>query len=85
MDIDVLIETWLSDSDMDTIWMESNGFKKDGYQISVINRIGMKGYGLALISGKNVTIKLLLWRVGLTAQHMQDCPIFFIQLNYVHK
>ena len=22
---------------------------------------------------------------GLTTQHMQDCPIFFIQLNHVHK
>ena len=22
---------------------------------------------------------------GLTAQHTQDCPIFFIQLNYVHN
>ena len=22
---------------------------------------------------------------GLTAQHMQDSPIFFIQLNYVHN
>ena len=22
---------------------------------------------------------------GPTAQHLQDCPIFFIQLNYVHK
>ena len=22
---------------------------------------------------------------GPTAQHMQDCPIFFIQLNHVHK
>ena len=36
--------------------MESNGFKKDGYQISVINKIGMKGGGLALIYGKNVTV-----------------------------
>ena len=22
---------------------------------------------------------------GPTAQHLQDCPIFFIQLTYVHK
>ena len=27
----------------------------------------------------------MLYRVGPTAQHTQDCPIFFIQLNYVHN
>ena len=27
-------------------------------------------------------LELLLWRAGPTAQHMQDSPIFFIQLNY---
>ena len=56
IDIAVITETWLTDSDMDAIWMKSNGFKKDGYQISVINRIGKNGGGLALIYGKNVTI-----------------------------
>ena len=30
-------------------------------------------------------LELLLWRAGLTAQHMQDSPIFFIQLNCVNK
>ena len=30
-------------------------------------------------------LELLLRRAGLTAQHLQDCPTFFIQLNYVHK
>ena len=30
-------------------------------------------------------LELLLWRAGLTAQHMQDFPIFFIQLKYVYK
>ena len=56
IDIVVVTETWLTDSDMDTIWMESNGFKKDGYQISAINRIGKKGVGLVHIYGKNVTV-----------------------------
>ena len=27
-------------------------------------------------------LELLLWRAGHTAQHMQDSPIFFLQLNY---
>ena len=30
-------------------------------------------------------LELLLWRAGLKAQHTQDCPIFFIQLNNVHN
>ena len=30
-------------------------------------------------------LELLLWRAGPTAQHMQDSPILFIQLKYVHK
>ena len=30
-------------------------------------------------------LELLLWRAGLTAQHMQYSPVFFIQLNYVHN
>ena len=36
--------------------MESNGFKKDDYQVSVIDNIGKKGDGLALIYGKSVTV-----------------------------
>ena len=42
IDIAVITKTWLTDSDMDAIWMEPNGFQKDVYQISVINRISMK-------------------------------------------
>ena len=30
-------------------------------------------------------LELLLWRAGPTAQHTPGCPIFFIQLNYVHN
>ena len=30
-------------------------------------------------------LELLLWRAGLTAQHMQDSPIFLIQWYYVHN
>ena len=38
-----------------------------------------------LYSTSTRQLELLLWIAGPTAQHMQDCPIFFIQLNYVHK
>ena len=30
-------------------------------------------------------LELLLWRAGPTAEHTQDSPIFFIQLNYVYN
>ena len=41
---------------MDEIWKESNRFKKDCYQVSVINRISKKGGSLALMYGKSVTV-----------------------------
>ena len=57
IDTAVITETWLTNSDMDAIWMESTEYKKDGYQVSTINRIDKKGSGLALIYGKGVTVK----------------------------
>ena len=54
--IAVITETWLTNSHMDAIWMVPNGFKKDSYQISAINRIGMKGSRLALIYSKDVPV-----------------------------
>ena len=38
---------------------------------------------LCIISTRH--LELLLWGAGLTAQHLQDHLIFFIQLNYVYK
>ena len=49
-------ETWLTNHVRDAIWMELNGFVKDGYQISAINRVGKKGGGLALIYRSNITV-----------------------------
>ena len=56
IDMATVTETWLTNSDMDAIWMESYGFIKDGYQISVINRIGKKGGGHALKYRSNITV-----------------------------
>ena len=56
IDIEVITETWLTNSVIDAIWMKSNEFKKDGYQVSAINRIGKKGSGFALIYGKSGTV-----------------------------
>ena len=55
IDMTIATETWLTDHDRDVIWMESNRFMKDGYQVSEINRVGKKGGGLALIYRSNIT------------------------------
>ena len=52
----VATETWLTNHDMDVIWMESNRFVKDEYQISAINRVGKKGAVLAVIYRSNITV-----------------------------
>ena len=49
IDMAIVTETWLTNSEMDVIWMESNGFIKDGYQISAVNRIGKEAGGIAVI------------------------------------
>ena len=56
IDMTIATETWLTDHDRDAICMESNGFVKDGYQISAINRVGKKGGGLVLIYKSNITV-----------------------------
>ena len=38
-----------------------------------------------LCSSSTRKLELLLWGAGPTAQHSQDCPIFFKKLNYVHR
>ena len=52
----IATKTWLTYHDRDVIWMESNGFVKDGYLISAINRVGKKAEGLALICRSNTTV-----------------------------
>ena len=49
-------------------------------------RLGTKAHARkfpnCLCSISTRQLELLLWRAGLTAQHRQDSPIFFKQLNY---
>ena len=56
VDMAIVTETWLTNSEMDAIWIESNGFVNDGYQISLVNRIGKKGEGNALIHRSNIDV-----------------------------
>ena len=56
IDMAIVTETWLTNSEMDAVWMESNGFVKDGYQISAVNRIDKKGGGIALTHRSNINV-----------------------------
>ena len=55
IDMAIATETWLTNNDRDVVWLESNRLVKDGYQISIRNRDGKKGGGLALIYRSNIT------------------------------
>ena len=55
IDVAIATKTWLTNTDRDVFWLESNGLVKDGYQISVRNRDDMKGGVLALIYGSKIT------------------------------
>ena len=57
IDIAIATETWLTSSVRDVVWLESNNLVKDGYQISVRNREGKRGGGLALIYRSNIIAK----------------------------
>ena len=54
IDTAIATESWLTNSVRDVIWLKSNELVKDGYQISVRNREGKRGGGLALIYGSNI-------------------------------
>lgn len=49
LDLVVLTETWLNDTDPHKIWIQSCGFNKDTYRMNVSNRHGKSGGGLALV------------------------------------
>ena len=56
IDVAIATESWLTNNDRDVVWLELNGFVKDGYQISVRKRVGKKGGGLAIIDRSNITV-----------------------------
>ena len=56
IDIAMVTETRLTNSDRDMVWLESNELVKDGYQISIRNREGKRGGGLAIIYTENIMV-----------------------------
>ena len=55
IDVAIATETCLINTDRGVVWLKSNRYVKDGYQISVRNRVGKKGGGLPLIYRSNIT------------------------------
>ena len=55
INIAIATETWLTNNDRDVVWLESNGFVRDGYLISASNRVGRRGGGMAMVFRSNIT------------------------------
>ena len=76
LDICVFTETWLSDSDKDTLWTKSTILNTDKFQISTTNRLDKRGGGLVIIwnknnlkcrlvqSGRKSTLEFAIWKVS---------------------
>ena len=59
IDITIVTETWLQDTDKDTIWVEGSQFNKDGLQIHTYNQKNKKGGGIAIITTSSFKINRL--------------------------
>ena len=58
IDACVLMETWLTNSDNDKIWLECSEIRQNGYKISNINRKDRKGGGLAIIYKNHLKVNI---------------------------
>ena len=58
IDACILIETWLTNSDNDKIWLECSEIGQNGYKINNINRKDRKGGGLAIIYKNHLKVNI---------------------------
>jgi len=56
-DIAILTETWLSNSDTDSLWVEASELNSNGLKMEVVNRTNRPGGGLALVRKSHIKIK----------------------------
>ena len=59
IDICIVTETWLVQTDIDKIWYESTVLNRNQFQLFPSNRQGQRGGGIALVTKTNITTKLL--------------------------
>ena len=57
VDLCILTETWLSNNDLDTTWLQCTVLNKVPYQMLTSNRIGRKGGGVTLIVKSHLKVK----------------------------
>ena len=58
VDLAVVTETWLMDTDRDKVWLQSSDVNKDIYSLSLSIRTCKRGGGVGLIHRKNTDVKL---------------------------
>ena len=56
IDLCVLTETWLSSKQNDKIWQSCTPLNNDPFRISISNRTGQSGGGLALVYNKEINV-----------------------------
>ena len=87
IDACILTETWLTNSDNDTIWLEYSEMGQNGYKINNINRKDRKGGGLAIIyknhlkvniekSGATQSFEYALWTLSTTSSRTSILAIY---------
>ena len=59
IDICIVTETWLGQTDIDKIWYESTVLNRNQLQLFPSNRQGHRGGGIAFVTKTNITTKLL--------------------------
>ena len=59
IDICVVTETWLGQTDSNKIWYESTVLNRNEFQLFPSNRQGRRGGGIALVTKANIKTKLL--------------------------
>ena len=76
IDLCVLTETWLRDTEADQVWLQCSSLNNDGFKCFTSNRQGRRGGGLALMnrdrykvvplgSGQLQSFQFAKWRIGL--------------------
>ena len=58
IDLVVLTETWLKETDRDRLWLQACSFNKDNYSIAAVNRCERPGGGIALVYSRAVQVKM---------------------------
>ena len=59
LDILIITETWLNDSDEDRVWSKFADFNEEPYKLFTLNRKTGKEGGLAMAFRKNFKVKIL--------------------------